>query len=1270
MVDLEREEFVFLPDVQMTERDQKLLFDLGVQLKFGKRSALLQCLLKDFPHFVQDFAVETLFGRNDILDQLIVFGNCNDTEIKKSIIPTYAILLEKLNERLERLEDINYRNVCSSVTAAKRVKLTDKVYHRACYPSLDSSDYTKESFDMLKKEKVGKFYSFVPLTDALLKNIINLCTDNELIGEFAELWLCYCLPLLQKMKRLGSKVVKRMVMTYLNTLGRLIEHSPLDKLQSSEVILIAPIFKVSLELLGLFEYEEWMKEDLYIIRNFITQVNRGIYIYMFNEDELLSLLTIMEKAERKEVDLYKHINRVVGSIDSLRKLESYLEQGGLGTEISDYKRIHSMLLSSVEAIEYSKEPAIVRFFVDNHLKSILLLGKCAAYANKDEVHYEESKFLIERIMQLPSPSVKSALLQDILAKFNSSFSIKVGRAQDMYKNIVFELFKDESLRSRVLLNAINSSEVVKNLGYELLLTFYKKDYNNRKDAKFDISDFIPYILSDETVSSKARILLEEIKSIDSRILMNSIFTNLFSTSQNKRTLAYSSLFRHDLFDKCLRFSPKGDRSYNDRRLYQLFSESMPRVPFNDPLENIYDQTTGKITYLGKLNVFESSEKRMSKIGQNQIKELYDLLNIAVNEGLEFGVRISALEQINEVFFFYRNSIGLKEFAACALNFSLENIESYGRKRQAYRLEVFKKQKTVEDIDLNETYNFADELEVVVRFTAIFNNIMANYGFIDQIKVKNLVDIQKQNNGMFKFRTFWNLAIDPKLERKYQGLMALNLIYLNSLKIEKSLKSKIKFSKKRGLRTDARISNSYIVLFKNQEIDFEKFENAVRDFDDRILKTCKIDYFIATYLEQWRVITKRKEENERIQLESYQGRMLEIIKNKIIGGSFDLELEDLSSLMLSGDDSMASLKLLLRWNSNSKVSLLLDYSRFFSEEIANLFKKVLTDSLINFPNHGQLILAADTLTGLLESEPFCAKYRNDSDLKNFVKSICVYYSETVVSFIEELNLGHVKEYIPVINSLLGIITAVCALLERTKEQKIRNFISKKIFRKTFLKRLEDITRVIESTDAFSTTMIRFVSQTIEMFEDGDIEEHYVSILTYLFDSLLITKNDDNFLGVHQIKLLLKLAHKLIVKNRFRMANIMSIGDKRRIEEEMSSRKNYSLKTKILKSTTIGWIVRLTTCRSTEVRMLSWNVLTGYIDDETLEMFPSLVDAAIQIVNSVVAAVGEKVLVFAFLTKVAGILRRFGSIGRCDGVNNGVMNVKYFLRIVIDRGKLFI
>ena len=117
----------------------------------------------------------------------------------------------------------------------------------------------------------------------MIKSIISLSTDNETIGHFAELSKEYVLPILKKLKNLNLSIIKRMVVSYLNLLGNLLENSPLELLTPEEVVLVTPIFEITLGFLEIFEENEWDSDSLLAARNTLMMVNSGIYLYMYSE---------------------------------------------------------------------------------------------------------------------------------------------------------------------------------------------------------------------------------------------------------------------------------------------------------------------------------------------------------------------------------------------------------------------------------------------------------------------------------------------------------------------------------------------------------------------------------------------------------------------------------------------------------------------------------------------------------------------------------------------------------------------------------------------------------------------------------------------------------------------------------------------------------------------------------------------------------------------------------------------------------------------------
>ena len=928
------------------------------------------------------------------------------------------------------------------------------------------------------------------------------------------------------------------------------------------------------------------------------------------------------------------------------------------------------------------------------MKSCLLRSKLtkSGYLKQSQIHYEESKQMLLRITQFPSLKTKIQLLKTLLESFNSSFTLGyLNLAQDMHKNIVFSMLQDTEFRSKLLLNCITSEGELKSLGYELLLNYYKRAYNHRLETDFQVSDFLPYILKDQHVNTKARFLLEELRSLDSRVLIYSVFTALFSRSEAQRVNAFSALFREDIFDKCLRIVGKNDGSSNDRRLYQRFQESLPKVPFEDPLQGIYSQKKEKVVYFGKLNVFEATKKEVERIPQQQVKELFDLLNIAVNQGLANGVRKSALEQINEVFFFYRNSIALREFAATALSLCLENIASYGEKREALNLDITGMSETqrarreVERIDLSEEniqkiagssdgYNkYAKDYELVVRFTAIMNNILANYGHLEDLKTATFGDFFRNSaKSRLQFRTFWELIKDPNLERRHQGLLALNLIFLNGYRMRSNVALEYKNLLKRGLFVDQNLTKDFVFLHQIDVVNLRTEDEALSKLNEIDHAEYQIESFISHYLETWRVLSSASKQSQAQRLR-YGVSVIDEVKRKRLEDAFRAEMEDLTSKTIKNDAAGNYLRLLTKWSQFATLSMSSansDY--FFKDDFYTIFRKILTDSLVNYPDTACFETCVELLCNLVASKSFKSLYPTSGLLRTFLANLAKFFAETLISYTNEISLAHIAERIRVIEAIMGLLTKITETAFSNKEEKLIAFIRQKIFKKAFIARIFAVLRVIDSHQAFTDLTIQFLLNTVEMMINHPLQQEFIQVLSFVFDSLLILKESDNFAGSSRLLNLLKLAHSLVTRNKVLSSARLAKSLKSIKMAESEPRLRNLLEQKsvvcgVLKSTTVGWIVRLTGSRLTRLRMLAWNVLVNYVDEATLEMFPSLVDSGVALVGRVTEAVGVHCFGFSLLTKVAILLRKFGSVGGYHQEAPPLFTKKSFINLILDRGK---
>lgn len=150
---------------------------------------------------------------------------------------------------------------------------------------------------------------------------------------------------------------------------------------------------------------------------------------------------------------------------------------------------------------------------------------------------------------------------------------------------------------------------------------------------------------------------------------------------------------------------------------------------------------------------------------------------------------------------------------------------------------------------------------MVRFTAILNNILGYYQHIPQIKKKVLTDFIKLKESRLLLKTFWSLATDPRLELRHQGLLALNLAFLSSLRMSCNLKtfeSTLKFKKQKTV-ADSNLKSDYIFLFDPELRSMMSQDTELAKLDSLDKSHIQADQFIETYLKNSKEVLNSKVE---------------------------------------------------------------------------------------------------------------------------------------------------------------------------------------------------------------------------------------------------------------------------------------------------------------------------------------------------------------------------------------------------------------------------
>ena len=77
----------------------------------------------------------------------------------------------------------------------------------------------------------------------------------------------------------------------------------------------------------------------------------------------------------------------------------------------------------------------------------------------------------------------------------------------------------------------------------------------------------------------------------------------------------------------------------------------------------------------------------------------------------------------------------------------------------------------------------------------------------------LSDIVKLSDFRHLLKALWSMATDPRLELRYQGLQALNIIFLSAIRLSSNLKvTDLVTTSKEKTISDASLKDDYVFIF--------------------------------------------------------------------------------------------------------------------------------------------------------------------------------------------------------------------------------------------------------------------------------------------------------------------------------------------------------------------------------------------------------------------------------------------------------------------------
>ena len=1283
---LERNEFVFLPNYETTNTDQKILFDIGVQLQFAKKSSLLQLLSKELLHYAKDFPLECLLDNEKIIEQLILFGNSNDLELKSATVPLYERLLKKMLHTIEATENPNLRKALESLPARNHINsLTDNDNIRISYPSLDNYQFTKEAFQHRVDQSSTKVYSLITLLDAIVKNSFNLCTEELLTFRFVNLIANYIVPLMTHLYKINMISIRKLILGYIGFFRRLMEHTNLK--DPKQVLFLSPAIKVSTQLLRVIGVETIKVDEFMSIRGYFVFLFDAYLNFLVTRADIKDCLDLAIKFDKELRGLAIEVDRVLISLEYVRETETEASRPAvpgayLSDQLDDFKKLHAKLMKAVGAISFTKQSeGVLDLYLTNHLKTVLLKNTVSESVDPEFNHYSDSVKLLSQIVSTDSEVVLFHLLISLSSRLDSSDTIGFPGSSSMVKDLTYSALMDNQLASALFVTSLgHPSPRVIAATYDLLFGLIKKCID-RKDLDRGVAfSLLPFMIRDAGSQARAKGLLELLIRRVKKYLLFKTFLGCFVKDRRKRGEQYSHVFRPEFFDQCLSFTSSVDfRSPADCNIFEEITHEAPEFP--DPLEGIVDQA-GNLIYSGRLSIFKDKEQKLNRISQAQIKSLYDLVSVALNENLEYSVRCVALDQICEALYFYKDSTSLKEFCTNMISICEENLNEFGNNRENFSMiisklrpldESFISTKTAKDLPLQNKH-FQDEKSLAFKYLEIFNVIVHSYPHLGELRRETLHNIFNMEDQKGICRALWIMATERDVDRRFQAFLTLNMIFLGNMDLHKNLGGKVKIEEpitfntlsntkettilKNDFTTESTnipvleglLGKAFCILFSGYDYSHLAGETMLRNIDES--RKDQIIRFIDRFISEGKGI---------------QGKYLDfgpnLNKEKLESSIVDSVTTSCIEQYTSAFKKDKNLDNMPFWVNCSLIGIYIQRTDFLEPSNATVLEGYL-DQMKSALLKGEdetFITANNSLLSLVSSREFKSNYHNSSVEQSFLHTLTMFYHEKILPVMYEYHVEKFAEKYSLVSGVFTLMKETVKLTIKTNDQKLLVLIRGFITRQNFLEFLCQLLRRYEAMDILSTVLVSFLRWHFDLFLKKSSDMKYIEALEFLFDSALICNRTDNFFGMSRLISVLKLAHAMCCRNAH-----LTIGGKKAIFDDVKQMgKEEAHLSAALKTSTIAWIVSLLDHRSIKVRMICWNIVCSYLDGPLLELFPSLVESSLATLNLVNESAGVLSLCIYFLFKVARLVRTIDAIGSRGNEENYTPSKIGFVKLVHDR-----
>ena len=842
------------------------------------------------------------------------------------------------------------------------------------------------------------------------------------------------------------------------------------------------------------------------------------------------------------------------------------------------------------AIPYATFPNLVGVYLETYLYSQAVEG------NTSDQAYGKCRDMILSLLNVPDQTMRTIIYENMLENLLGEGQFVYNREIFSKKNLTIQTLFDEEILTEMFFASLDN-EMTANSMAKILLSFLNQTTANNFDvSRYDhFLNFSTLIHSatlpgDNTGSSITK--YESLKPVNYAIykivpnaLLKNLIADLFAKNQKTRSIAFGYLCDTYYVQGILGGSSKQETLINQYLGLEYDEEgSYEKLKTRkDPLEGFLDGTLKHFVYEEATDILNGSLE--TDIG-DALHSIDNLLKIAHDHAIEYRLRLSSLEQLNEM-----------------LQFLLDTLQ---KPDQGYKRQILSTIEMIANLGMENLIIYCGEKHrdrdagYVERALGLVNKVLGSKavpGDVVWTLVGPLYDLNSilfQENAANIIRLLISLLQQRNDGVRYQALLALNYIGL-SLRVpaEKLPKG---WSPGNAVMSLKRLQEKFFII---GEFDWVEYESKYKDTWSLFPLEEDSDYFVNLHLTNAdRLNDPMFSVQDQVLEEKCRDFYEKIIQETGINSTGAIGQKVRHDVLLTNGEKWAKLIPTMELYLPSK---LLEINIF------SMLTKVYTNALALSDMRAENGIERITklVEKILSSDVLMKEVRNSESLLQNLIELLEFVASNVLGPLYEIQSDNARAKMDVILNALSVVNGFLRFAFKSKQVKIKHILAKKVIKQSLIDLLQELSTFFNDNEVLYLKIGK-LCKNIFRFPEIYLVLNLKPLLGNLFDFMFQFTSLEHFKNKHLARWFLQFFLVFSLQEEGSAQNTVT----RNLTQSLSKLSITSQEI-VSKSSSIGWLLRISEDRETQIRILAWNLMCNLVNKEIANEYQSSFETALQV-----------------------------------------------------------